>query len=282
MTAEAPQFLAVGHVCMDVVRDRVRGVEALRPGGTAAYAARTARELGFRAAVVTSAADYPFRDVLPGVDVHSVPAGQTTVFHNHYEGGGRTQVLAHRAGDIARSDVPSAWRSAGIVLLGPLARELPVDAAGWFSARLTGAVAQGWLRTWDDDGRVSTAGAPPEAMPDGLDLLVSSEADAPSETVAGWEHCAGVLAHTRGARGVRLCVAGEWHEIPAAPAKEVDPTGAGDVWAAAYLLRYSEVQDPFEAARFACAAAALCVEAPGLAGVPRRAAIEARLANSVR
>ena len=54
---------------------------------------------------------------------------------------------------------------------------------------------------------------------------------------------------------------------------------AGDVWAAAYLLRYSEVSDPFEAARFACAAAALCVEAPGVSGVAGRAAIEARLAG---
>ena len=93
MASGGPQFLAVGHVCMDVVCDRLRGVEAVRPGGTATYAALTARELGFRTAVVTSAADYPFREVLSGIDVHSVPAEQTTVFRNYYEAGGRSQVL---------------------------------------------------------------------------------------------------------------------------------------------------------------------------------------------
>ena len=283
MAAETPQFLAVGHVCMDVVRDRVRGVEAVRPGGTATYAALTARNLGLRTAVVTSAAEYPFHDVLPGIRVHSVPAEQTTVFRNYYDSGGRRQVLARRAGDIAMSDVPSAWRSAGVVLLGPLARELPLDAAGWFDAGLIGATAQGWLRTWDEEGRVSAGATPPDAMPGNLDLLVFSEADARPGTVAGWEHRASVLAHTRGPRGVRLRVGvdGSWHDIPAVPANEVDPTGAGDVWAAAYLVRYSEVADAFEAARFACAAGGLCVEAPGPAGVPGRAAIEARLAHNV-
>ena len=278
MASRGPQFLAVGHVCMDVVCDRLRGVEAVRPGGTATYAALTARELGFRTAVVTSAADYPFREVLSGIDVHSVPAEQTTVFRNYYEAGGRRQVLARRAGEITGSDVPAAWRSAEIVLLGPLARELPPDAAGWFDAGLIGATAQGWLRSWDDEGRVSSVTSLPAVMPGGLDLLVFSEADAPPEAVVEWGLCARVIAHTRGPRGVRLYVAAEWHDIPAAPAREVDPTGAGDVWAAAYLLRYSEVSDPFEAARFACAAAALCVEAPGVSGVAGRAAIEARLA----
>jgi len=265
---------------MDVVCDRVRGVEAVRPGGTATYSALIAQELGFRTGVVTSAADYPFKDVLPGVRVHSVPAEQTTMFRNCYEAGGRTQVLARRAGDITRSDVPPAWRSAGIVLLGPLAGELPLDAAAWFDAGLIGATVQGWLRTWDEEGRVSTVDSPPDPMPGNLDLLVFSEADARPETVAAWGESARVVAQTRGARGVRLRVAGLWHDIPAVPANEVDPTGAGDVWAAAYLLRYSEVADPFEAARFACAAAALCVEAPGPAEVPGRAAIEARLARS--
>ncbi len=282
MADEPPQFLAVGHVCTDVVCDRVRNVDAARPGGPATYASRTARALGLRTAVVTSAADYPFREVLPGIAVHNVPAGETTLFHNYYETGGRRQVVERRAGPINRSDVPPAWRSAGIVLLAPIARELPVDAAVWFDAGLIGAIAQGWLRAWDEQGRVSTVAGPPEEVPEGLDLLVFSETDAQPETVSAWGRHTRFVAHTRGERGVRLRVDGDWHDILAVPATEVDPTGAGDVWAAAFLLRYSETSDPFQAAHFACAAAALSVETPGLAGIPRRAAIEARLADRIR
>ena len=64
-------------------------------------------------------------------------------------------------------------------------------------------------------------------------------------------------------RGAILFVNGERYNIPAAPATEVEPTGAGDVFAAAFLVRYNLTGDPFEAASYAAAAGALTVEAAG-------------------
>jgi len=280
VSAEIPEFLAVGHVCLDVVHDRLQGVDAVRPGGTVSYGGLTSRNLGLATAAVTSSAGYRFDEILPGLAVHNVPADETTVFHNCYGAEGRRQALTGRATDIVQSDVPAAWRSSRIVLLGPLTGELPVDAGEWFRDSLVGAVAQGWLRAWDGEGRVSIA-VPAGATPLGLDLLVISEADAPAEDVARLGRTARFVALTRAERGVRLRVGAEWHDIPAVPARRViDPTGAGDVWAAAYLIRYSETGNPFKAARFASAAGALCVEKPGLAGVPQRAEIEARLAET--
>ena len=61
-----------------------------------------------------------------------------------------------------------------------------------------------------------------------------------------------------------------------APATEVEPTGAGDVFAAAFLIRYNASGDPYEAAAYAAVAGALTVEADGIRGVPSRAALEAR------
>jgi len=58
----------------------------------------------------------------------------------------------------------------------------------------------------------------------------------------------------------------------------VDPTGAGDIFAAAFFIRYRESADVIEAARFANACAALSVRKAGLAGVPTRSAVEARQA----
>ena len=52
--------------------------------------------------------------------------------------------------------------------------------------------------------------------------------------------------------------------------REVDPTGAGDVFAAAYLIRYHETGDPYEAAQFANLVASFSVEAPGTEGIPTR------------
>jgi sugar/nucleoside kinase (ribokinase family) len=62
-------------------------------------------------------------------------------------------------------------------------------------------------------------------------------------------------------------------------AKEVDPTGAGDVFAAAFLVALRERRPVPLASRFATAAASLSVEGPGLTAIASRAAVERRAAS---
>jgi sugar/nucleoside kinase (ribokinase family) len=59
-------------------------------------------------------------------------------------------------------------------------------------------------------------------------------------------------------------------KIPPRPADEIDPTGAGDVFATAFMIRYQETGDPVQSARFANITASFGVEAPGIAGIPTR------------
>jgi sugar/nucleoside kinase (ribokinase family) len=61
------------------------------------------------------------------------------------------------------------------------------------------------------------------------------------------------------------------------PAEEVDPTGAGDVFAAAFLSHYMETNDAWQAALFASAAASISLAAPGTAAIPSRRQVEERL-----
>jgi sugar/nucleoside kinase (ribokinase family) len=86
-----------------------------------------------------------------------------------------------------------------------------------------------------------------------------------------------ILFFTLGDRGSRLWSGGHWQKVPAFPAREVDPTGAGDVFAAAFLARYIETNDIAQSSLFAAAAAAVSVEAVGTAGIPSRAQVEERL-----
>ena len=66
---------------------------------------------------------------------------------------------------------------------------------------------------------------------------------------------------------------------PAYPLEEVfDPTGAGDVFAAAFLVGYHERNDPQEAAVFACCAASCAVEGVGTSSLGDRAEVERRMA----
>ena len=58
---------------------------------------------------------------------------------------------------------------------------------------------------------------------------------------------------------------------------EVDSTGAGDVFAAAFFVRLDETGDPRASAGFASCAAGVSIEGVGVARIPDRGAVEARL-----
>jgi len=274
--SQRPDFLVIGVVTKDVVP----GGHTI--GGTATYAALTARNLGYRAAVLTSAE--PTLDLgaaLAGVDVHRVPSAATTTFDNQYVDGQRRQYLYAVADPIAATDVPASWRQAPVVHLGPLARELPADLPAHFPHSLVGVTPQGWLRTWDGDDRLVRRRDWVEA-PTVLahtDVLVFSEEDVAGdqETIAAWVRLVPILIVTQGARGADVYVQGKPRHVNAFPAREVDPTGAGDVFAAAFLLRFHESGDPYEAARFAHCVASFCVEGPGTTNLPTREQVAQRL-----
>ena len=60
--------------------------------------------------------------------------------------------------------------------------------------------------------------------------------------------------------------------------KEVDATGAGDVFATAFLIKYSETQDLALATGFAHCAASFVVEGMGIENLASLEKIEERLA----
>ena len=268
-----PDFLAIGHVAKDLTRD------GYVLGGAVTYAALTAKSLGLSAAVVTSCGpDIDPHAALPDIPMHIVASEETTTFANVYERGRRRQSILGVAVNLSDSDVPPDWRRAPLVLLGPVARELEDSNASAFGRQTVGASIQGWLRSWDDTGEVSPRRWSGDGLLPGMAVAIFSDDDSPEEDqIANWAGLCPVLIHTHGGEGYSVHVQGRWHHLPAFPANEVDATGAGDVFAAAYLIRFQESGDPLVAARFASAAASFCVEAEGAAGIPTMAQVEDRL-----
>ena len=80
-------------------------------------------------------------------------------------------------------------------------------------------------------------------------------------------HCQ-ILAVTEKSQGARLYWHGDIRRFPTQSVTMVDPTGAGDVFAAAFFIRLYTTRDPWEAARFATQLAAFSVQRPGLEGIP--------------
>jgi sugar/nucleoside kinase (ribokinase family) len=272
-----PDFVVIGHV----VRDVVPG--GWRVGGTVTFAAVQAHRLGLTVGVVTrAAADIDTASELPFAEVVQRQSRVTTSFENVYDGGRRRQrVLAH-SDPIDRADVPASWRSAPIALIGPVLGEVEPRMARFFeSASIVGVSAQGWLRSLDADGRVVQSSWDGDPYWDGADVVFASDEDlgGGDRSIDAWMRDVGVVAMTESWRGARVYSGGQWRRMDAFPETEVDPTGAGDTFATAFLVRLRENADVDDAARFGAAAASLSVGGVAAAAIPTRAEIELRLAQ---
>lgn len=271
-----PLMLAVGHVTWDVVD----GKDVL--GGSVSYAALTARKLGWDVSVLTAAADdfVPGRD-LPGIAAEVRRSKHSTRFVNRYDAGGiRHQYLLSRADDVDVAAAPAGWRAPDVLLLGSVASEIPKHAPAAFEAGVVGALAQGWLRHFAADGAVSPRPwSDPASDLLGVHVLFLSIHDVDGDVSKAREmlEYVPIVALTRGWEGMDLMTRDGVQLVPTLPRPEVDPTGAGDVFAAAFLLRYRETEDPLLAAAFASCAASCAVEGVGTTTLGDRAEVERRL-----
>lgn len=259
-------YLTIGHVAKDMVP------EGHRLGGSVAYAALTAQAMGYVPGIVTAHANDVEIGPIATLNVHRTASAASTTFENSYGPEGRTQYLRARAALLAPADVPTEWLRAPILHLAPLDGELDVAAFTTFSNLFIGLTAQGMLRRWDSDGRVFKT-----EWPEAVNVLPHLSAAVLSiEDVSGdwvlveqWAKAAKVLVITEGPRGCTVFVKGSGaRQFEIAPQLEVDPTGAGDIFAAAFFIHLYETQDPWAAARVANHIASISVTRTGLVGVP--------------
>ena len=273
-----PDFLVVGHVAKDLIGD------GYRLGGTAAYSALTARNLGRKAAVVTCAGpDADLLHLFNDIDLICLPSPVTTTFRNVYTTQQRQQYIEAVAEAIPKDNIPSPWRDTPIVHLGPIANEFEEDMTSLFPFSLMGLTPQGWLRQWDDQGQVSPRRwRRASEFLQRIDALIVSEEDLAGEAAAlrTQLELAPVAVITEGAGGATLHYQGKVSHSAPRKTEAVDPTGSGDVFAAAFLVRLSETGDPQTAASFANVAASLSVEKAGLDSIPERAQIEEILSST--
>ncbi len=271
-----PRLLSVGHVCLD----RAPGGDVV--GGSVTYGSLTALKLGWEVGILSSAGpDFDPATRLPGVEVMLQPSAATTRFVNEYEPDGtRHQTVTARADDVRFEALPSAWHAPDALLLGPLVGELGGVSAAAFEAGCVGAIAQGYVRALDAEGRVSPRDwQRPERDLAGVHVLFLSQHDLPDadRRARDFLSLVPIVALTRGWRGLTLFSRDGQHDVPSLPRPEKDPTGAGDVFAAAFLVRYQETGDPLEASAFAACAASCAVEGVGATSLGDRAEILRRM-----
>ena len=243
-------------------RDLVDG--ELRAGGAPLHAARGLRVLGRPALVAVKGADADRRLLLPplvrlGMPVLWRGGEATAAFSFRYEGDRREMVVDALGPSWTPADL-RGLEQADWVHVGALARS---D----FPAATLAALARGRRVSFDGQGLVRPDRTGPLELdaqydPDVLrQITVLKLAEDEARTLVGEPtedalRALGVpeILVTLGSRGSLVLAEGRLEAVPArAVDGEVDPTGAGDVFSAAYLVSRASGHAPVAAARRATA-----------------------------
>jgi len=306
--ARRPLLVVVGHASRDLVADDPRG---WRLGGSVTYASLSAVRLGLAVRAVigldATAADAWELDLLraAGVELSPVTCPSAPVFRNVETPQGRRQHCLAAGPRLDPHDVPRAWRTAEAWALVPVLGE--IGGSSWAALpRPKATVALGWQGLL----REARAGGPTRARPPLADpLLERADLTVASGDDLGGLSVVDLVAHARlmplfPGRGQELLITNAtrggwlmerstagWDIVPydAAPADpEVDQTGAGDVFLAAYLATamdetllppHRPAERPLVRLRLAALAAAMSIEGVGITAIPTRSALLERLGS---
>lgn len=261
-----PDYLIIGHI----TKDQIEG--GYRLGGTAVYGGVLAHRMGLKVALYTAGASDLALDFLDGIEIINQPGPGTTTFINEYTPDGRVQRLLDRAETLDCGQIPPVWMQSKIIHLAPVAGEIPLSAGGMFPDQNLGYSLQGWMRTWDEGGRIFPAPLPAldQPVPDqAIGFLSLEDLGNELSRLESIQKIFPQLALTMGPEGVEFHASGRVMGVPAPKTPEVDPTGAGDIFAAAFLVfRHIDGKTIEESARLANTLAAASVRRPGADGIP--------------
>ena len=256
-------YLVAGYVTRDLTPT------GYNVGGTAAYSARTADMLGCKTAVITSTApNEAALDALPEtIRRFATSSEHTSIYDNIYTPQGRQQIIHKAANKIMASDYPDDWPEPAVLHLGPVGNEVDVNFVYRFPNSVIGLTPQGWMRRWGEDGKVFLEEWPDaeEILPLATAVILSEEDLLDDHMLVRFRELSRLLVLTSGYNGCTVFIGEDMLHIPAPQVDEVEPTGAGDVFATAFLVKYQQTNGDYrEAGRFANIVASQSVTYVGL------------------
>jgi len=274
-------LVTVGHAA----RDEFAGETDWRLGGSAVYGAATAARLGARTALLTRVGPnererLAARCAELGIELHALPSEATTTFAFRYDEGHRTLKLRARARGIDAAALPAPLRETRSVVLASIAHELAPSLFDAFASAARVLVAQGYLRAWDADGTVRKRDwEDPGTLLSRVDAAVLSEEDLGGDLAVArrWAESTAVIV-TLAERGALAITRDGEVAVPSfAVERVVDPTGAGDAFAAGLALALADGRALPDAVRYANAVASFAVEGKGTEALGTAEQVEARM-----
>jgi hypothetical protein len=265
-SSKPPDYMVIGHLTRDLLHN------GSRLGGSTAYCSLTAKQLGVDVAIFTICDQDLDLQPLADIKIHCQVADCTTTFQNKYSAGRRAQQLIARAPTMDLNQLPDRWKKSRIIHFAPVANEIPLGSIGKFQDSMLFFSLQGWLRVWDEEGVVKPTHFPDMPLlpnPPAGGFLSIEDLGYNRDQLDHLKDIFPILILTHGVDGVEMYQANKRIHVPAPPTVEFDPTGAGDIFATAFIIEnVINERSSLDAVRFASALAALSTTRPGLAGIP--------------
>jgi sugar/nucleoside kinase (ribokinase family) len=275
-------IVTVGHFAVDHIQSRRLGTTKKMLGGSPAYVSMAARKLDACVGVVSKVGDdFPqeYIKLLSSkkVDLFGVKKtknGSTTSFVLRYMNGNRQLLLKSHAPPILTEDVSLAFKAKAIHVA-PIAGEISCEVIEELCKR-TDTLSldpQGFLRTFDAKGRVNLKKWADRRILEQVDVFKSSLheirkiASSKSLEVSMkkiQDFGVKIVIVTLGSKGAALLFDKTLYRIPVIqPKEQIDLTGAGDVFAGAFLAEFINKRELVWCACAGSAMASLKVESVG-------------------
>jgi hypothetical protein len=267
-------YLLIGHVTQDVTP------QGFMLGGTVSYSAMTAVTLGLKVGIITAAPDEVDLSALAAFPLLRIPCEEATTYENIQTPQGRIQYLHKRAPTITAEMIPENWRGASIVHFAPVAFEIDPILLDIFPNSFRCITPQGCMRTADKEQRVhfcDWADAETQLPKTAAAVISVEDVEFNEERIQQLQKFANILAVTEGEQGARVYWKSEVRHFNAPRVNVVDPTGAGDIFAAVFFARLFATRDAWLACAQAVQLATISVTRRGVAGMPTAQEIRSTL-----
>ncbi len=290
----------IGHLTIDQIKRK--GTISFSMGGPPAYGGITAARIGAKVSAVSKVGvdyrdEYLLKLIRAGIDisdVHLCPSPcRTTNYYLSYEEDERELILKSKCEDIYPKDISKKNLAVENMIFSPVAGEIPLETLRYCVENSDAMICldpQGYLREFDENGKVRHKRWENASLYlESVDILKLSERE--SIAMTGTRDLTEALRKlsnfgpkmviiSLGERGSIIFDKkdNKIYDIPAIrPRIEIDFTGCGDAFFAAFLIEYQKTKDVYRSGIFGSSAASFVAEGPGLSVFGTREEIEERI-----
>lgn len=251
-------------------------------GGSSLYAGIGSAKLGLKTLVISNhslrSKDLPKYNNLTIITLNN---RENTEFLWTYKENNREGIIKKYTDKIVINSIDKIKTK--MLMLAPVFNEIDLDIKSNFNYEICLLSIQGFIRTYDKNSNIHMENFYHDNELEGISLLSCSNEEEIYIDKQKLFNYLKFVSVTEGNKGARVYIdenkSKKFHQY--SPAKIVDPTGAGDVFAL-YLLVYYYMTNNIElAANMANCAASFVVEKTGIEGIPDLNVVKNRLRENL-